>query len=167
MFVFASNVWAADISGTWALKMTGRQGPVSMDLVIKATGENLTIDTKHPMLGDMKGTGTLKDNAITMNIEATGERKVGYEFKGTVTDNKMAGTREIKMSGRGAPGGAPGGAAGGGAPPGGAAAGGAPPGGAAAGGAPPGGAAGRGAGGGRFGGSMQNIDNTWTAEKTK
>ena len=154
VFVLSSSVWAANVSGTWALKMTSPMGQEeAMDLVIKDADGNLTIETKHPMLGDMKGTGTLEGNAITMNIEATGQMPIAIEFTGTVTGNKMAGTREIKMSG-----GARGGAPGGGAPGGGAPGGGAPGGGAPGGGAPGGGAPGGAAGGGE-------PSNAWTAVK--
>jgi hypothetical protein len=96
VFVFTSQIWAADISGTWVLKYTGSQGDErAMDMVIKAAGQNLTISTTHPSLGEMAGTGKLAGNDITMTITATGERKMGFELKGTVTGNKMAGTREV------------------------------------------------------------------------
>jgi hypothetical protein len=183
VFILTSQLWAADISGNWTLKMSGRQGEVSMDMAIKAAGENLTITAKHPTMGDMNGTGTLKGNAITMNLTSTGERKMEVEFKGTVSGNKMSGTREFKMSaggqggapgGQAGQGGAPGGQAGqGGAPGGQAGQGGAPGGQAGQGGAPggqagqggaPGGQAGQGgAPGGQAGG--QATSNAWTAEK--
>jgi hypothetical protein len=171
-FILTSTAWAADISGNWTLKMSGRQGDVTMDLAIKAAGENLTITTKHPMMGDMAGTGTLKGNAITMDVTATGEMKMGFKFTGTVTGNKMAGTREIvrpagMMPMGGGQGGAPAGGQGS-APAGGAA--GAPAG--AAAGAPAGGQAGAPAAGaqgmmqgGQGGTPMANVSNAWTAEK--
>jgi hypothetical protein len=178
-FILTSSVWAADISGTWGLNMSGYRGEVSMDLIIKAAGENLTVTAMHPSFGEMVGTGTLKGNAITINITATGGRKLGLALKGTVTGNKMEGTREViypsgeqggappggqaPASGQGAPGGAP---AGGQAPagaqsaPGGAPAGGQAPAGAqgAPGGAPPGGQ-------GAPGGAQSQMSDKWTAEK--
>jgi hypothetical protein len=96
-FVFTSTLWAADVSGTWTLKMAAQLKEVSMDLALRAAGENLTITGKHPVFGDMTGIGTLKGNAIDMSLASTGERKVQIQFKGTVTDNKMEGTRELKM----------------------------------------------------------------------
>jgi hypothetical protein len=170
-FIFTSSVWAADISGNWTLKMAGRSGEESIDMAVKAAGENLTVTAKHPTLGDMAGTGTLKGNEISMNITATGERKIGFDLKGTVTGNKMSGTREI-IRPAGAQGGAPGGAQGGqgGQAPGGAQGGqggqapaggqGAPGGQAPAGGQ---GAAPAGGQGGQAGG--QAMSNAWTAEK--
>jgi hypothetical protein len=95
VFIFTSQIWAADISGTWVLKYQGRSGDErALDMVIKAAGKNLTITTTHPSLGEMAGTGKLVGNDITITLMATGERKVGFELKGIVTDNKMAGTRE-------------------------------------------------------------------------
>jgi hypothetical protein len=178
-FIFTSNVWAADISGNWTLKWSGRQGEESIPMVIKAAGDKLTVTAKHPTLGDMAGSGTLKGNDISMNITATGERKIGFDLKGTVTGNKMAGTREI-IRPAGAQGGAPGGAQGGqgGQAPAGAAQG-APQG--MAGQDAPGGQGGQapaGAQGGQGGqapagaqggqgapGGGQAMSNTWTAEK--
>lgn len=163
---FSFSAWAADISGNWTLKMAGRQGDISMDLAVKAAGENITVTAKHPTLGDMAGTGTLKANNIDMTLTSTGERKMGIQFKGTVTGNKMSGTREFIRS-AGAQGGPPSGGQGsapaggqGGAPGGGQ--GGAPAGG--QGGAPAGGQGGSPAGGqgGAPGGQMSND---WTAEK--
>jgi hypothetical protein len=107
-FVFTSSLWAADISGNWTLKMTGRQGEESMPLVIKAAGENLTITVTHPRFQEMTGTGTLKGNAIEMTVTATGEMKMGIKFTGTVAGNKMSGTREM-IRPAGAQGGAQGG----------------------------------------------------------
>ena len=78
VFIFASDVFAADVSGNWVLKMTGRQGEVSIDMAIKATGEDLKITGKHPSYGDMVGNGTLKGNAITMTLSTTGETKREY-----------------------------------------------------------------------------------------
>jgi hypothetical protein len=153
-FILTSSAWAADISGTWTLKYTGQQGDErSYDMVIKAAGENLTITATHPSLGEMAGTGTLKGNDITINLTATGEMQVGFLLTGTVSGNKMSGTREVQvpegdMEGRsGAPGGAASGA------PGGAASG--APGGAPSG--PPGGDSGDDSG--RSGGPMMGGDS--------
>lgn len=150
----AAPIWAADISGTWTIKMKSPQGSdESFDLVVKDAGGNLTITGTHPQLQALAGTGTLKGDKVTMNVASTGDMKVEFVFTGTVTGKKIAGTREIKMSGGGGGGGAPGG--GGGAP-----GGGAPPsggGGAPGGGAPPSGGGGAPGGGGE-------VSNAFTAE---
>lgn len=162
VFIFTSSAWAADISGNWTLKMSGRQGEESIPMVIKAAGENLTVTATHPSLGEMAGTGTLKGNDISMNITATGERKIGFNLTGTVTGNKMAGTREMVRP-AGAQGAGPGGAAGGAQ---GQAAGGqgAPQGMAGQGDAQGGQGGQQGGQGGQQGGQAQ-MSNTWTAEK--
>lgn len=165
-FVLTSSVWAADISGTWTVKWKSPPGEEeSFDLLIKAAGENLTITGTHPKLETLVGTGTLKDNAIVINLKATGSMKVVVDFKGTVSGNKMSGTREIMTApgsgpnvgpagGQGAPGGAP---AGGGQTPANA------PGGA---GAPSsGGQAPAGGQGGAPGGDSGQVSKAWTAEK--
>jgi hypothetical protein len=172
-FVLTSSVWAADISGNWTLKMTGPQGEESVPLIIKAAGENLTVTGTHASFKEMAGTGTLKGDAITFNLKAA---SMEFVFTGKVTGNKMAGTREVKMSSGGSQGGAPAGGQGGapaggqgGAPAGGQ--GGAPAGGQGGapaggqGGAPAGGQGGAPAGGQGGQGGGQSMSNAWTAEK--
>ena len=189
-FVLTSSVWAADISGTWTIKMKSPQGQdESFDLAVKDAGGNLTITGTHPQLQALAGTGTVKGDAVTMNVKATGQMAVEIVFTGKLAGNKISGTREIKMSGggeggaasgasgaSGAPGGAPpsggqapaggqGGAPGGQAPAGGQ--GGAPGGQAPAGGqgGAPGGQAPAGGQGGAPGGATGEVSNAFTAEK--
>ena len=110
-FILTSSTWATDISGKWTLKMWGAGAEESVLLVIKATGENLTITCTHPTLKEMTGTGTLKGDAISFNLKSS-SMEIG--FSGKVTGNKMAGTREVKSAGGGGrQGGASGGEAGG------------------------------------------------------
>jgi hypothetical protein len=179
-FVFTSSVWAADVSGNWTVKMTGPNGAETMDLAIKAAGDNLTITGKHSVLGDMSGTGSLKGDAINMDVKGS-QMGIEFVFTGKVTGNKMAGTKEIKMGSAGGQGGQ---AAAGGQGQGGQAAaggqgqgqGGQPPAGGQSGqgGQPPAGGQGGGqsaqgqpAAGGQGGGKMDmsKISNEWTAEK--
>jgi hypothetical protein len=146
--VFTSSVWAADISGTWALKMTGPNGAENFDIVIKDAGGNLTITGTHPQLQAFTGTGTLNGDAITMSLKFTA-MPVEFAFIGKVTENKMAGTKEINVS------------AAGGAPAAGGQGGGAPAAGGQGGSAPAGG----GQGGGGASTDTSKIDKNWTAEK--
>lgn len=166
-FVFTSSVWAADISGTWTIKMKSPMGEdESFTVAVKQAGENLTVATAdHPKLKEMAGTGTLKGDAVTMSLKATGQMAIEMVFTGKVAGNKIAGTREIKMAaGGGAPGGAVSAESGGkeeapaGAPP----AGGAAPAGAAPAGGAPAGAA---PAGGAPGGAKAEVSNAFTAEK--
>jgi hypothetical protein len=182
-FLLTSSAWAADISGTWTIKMQSPMGSdESFDLAVKDAGGNLTITGTHPQLQALTGTGTVKGDAVTMDVKATGQMAVEFIFTGKLAGNKIAGTREIKMSG-GAPGGAASAESGakGGAPaaqggaPGGAPAGGqgGAPGGAPAGGqggAPAGGQGGAPGGapaggqGGAAGGAKAEVSNAFTAE---
>lgn len=165
-FVLTSSVWAADVSGDWTVTMKSPMGQdESFDISIKAAGEKLTITGTHSQLQALEGAGTLKGDAITMDLSSGMGIKMA--FTGKVAGNKMSGTREIDMSSMsagggqgGAPGGQQGGAPGGeqgGAPGGGQ--GGAP--GGEQGGAP-GGQQG-GAPGGQQGGG--EVSNAWTAVK--
>jgi hypothetical protein len=181
-FVLTSSVWAADISGTWTVTMKSPQGQdESFDLAIKAAGENLAITcSNHSVLQTLEGTGTLKGDAIKMDLKSKGQQMagVGLIFTGKVTGNKMDGTREIDTSGMsagdgGGQGGAGGGATGGqgqadqgrqgGAP----SSGGQAPAGAQ--GAAPGGAPGAQGGqapaGATPGGATGEVPNSWTAVK--
>jgi len=99
-FVLTSSAWAADISGTWAVKMKSPQNEdEAFDLVIKASGEKLTITcSNHPKLTNLAGTGTIKGDAVTMKVKATGSQPVEFAFTGKVAGNKMTGTREISMN---------------------------------------------------------------------
>jgi hypothetical protein len=173
VFVFASSVLAADVSGTWTVTMKSPQGQdESFDLAIKAAGENLTVTcNNHSALQTLDGTGTLKGDAITMNLTSKGQTMAGVKIKftGKVTGNKMAGAREVDISGMsssggGGQGGAAGSASGGGQG-GQGREGGAPAGGAGGGqGGGAGGGQGGGAGGGQGGGQTQ-VSDAWTAVK--
>jgi hypothetical protein len=111
LFVFVSTLplVAADISGTWTLTMQSPIGEDKFDVVIKAAGETLTVTSQHPMLQELKGSGTLKENSINFKLEATGQMPIAFEFKGAISGNKMSGIREIKFGGAGSEGGGPGG----------------------------------------------------------
>ena len=152
----AAPVYAANISGTWALTMTGPQGEENFDVTVKDNGGNLEVAATHPMLQEMVGTGTLKGNDINFSLKATGQMAVELKFAGKVDGKKMEGTREIVMASGGSQGGPGGGESG--APAGGGQ--GAPPSGGAQGG-PPGGGEGGGPSGGGPGGDMSSIPNAW------
>lgn len=163
----AAPVYAANVSGTWALTQAGPQGDENFDLVIKDSGGSLSITGTHPMLGEMEGTGTLKGNDITMDIKATGQMPIDFKYTGKVTGKKMEGTKEYSMAG-GGEGGAPAGGGQGGAPAGGGQGappsggqGGAPAGGGEGGAPPAGGGQGGGAPGGGGGGG--EVSNVWSA----
>jgi hypothetical protein len=98
-WIFSLSVRAADISGTWALKMKGLDGDEEFEIVIKANGEKLKVTAQHPMFEEMSGNGRLKGETIKFKLEAKNGMPMSIEFKGTVTGNKMSGTREFSMDG--------------------------------------------------------------------
>lgn len=107
----SSPGYTANVSGNWTVNMSGRRGAETLDLVIKVSGSELAISGTHSRLGDVAGSGTLNGNAIVMSVFATGERKLGYKLEGTVTGDKMAGTRQIDRSNMDRAGGGTGGGA--------------------------------------------------------
>ena len=148
-FVLSSSVWAADISGTWTIKMKSPMGAdESFDLAVKDAGGNLTITGTHPQLQALAGTGTVKGDAVTMDVKATGQMAVEFIFTGKLAGNKISGTREIKMSGSAPGGGASGASASSGGREG-----------------APAGAQGGAPGGGQGGASGGEVSNAFTAEK--
>ncbi len=155
VFAVSVPVYAADVDGNWTVNMAGRRGAETLDLEIKAGGNDLTISGTHSSLGDVTGSGTLNGDAIVMTVTATGERKLGYKLEGTVTGDKMAGTREIDRSAMSSGGARGGDAAGGGAR----------GGDAAGGGTSDGDASNAGARGGGDRGDRSSISNEWTAER--
>jgi hypothetical protein len=99
-FVMTSSVWAADLSGSWTVKFTKVDGAEdSFDVAIKDAGGNLTITGNHSQLGALAGNGTLKGDAVNMNIKATGSLPLEFILTGKVAGNKITGTRDIKASG--------------------------------------------------------------------
>lgn len=111
-FIFISSVWAADISGTWTIKIKNPQdADESFDLIVKDAGGNLTITGTHPQLQDLTGTGTVTGDAVIMNIK-TSSVPVEFIFTGKVAGNMMSGTRKIIVGSGDAQGGAAGSAQG-------------------------------------------------------
>lgn len=96
MFSFCTSVLASDVSGDWTVEFTDIMGPQKWDVNFKADGENLDVTVKNAQAGEMKGTGTLKGDEIAFTItQKGGGGDMFIEFSGTVTGNKMAGSREV------------------------------------------------------------------------
>jgi len=108
--------FAADVTGTWTLSMTGPQGPEVFDIVLTPAADGFEVSGTHPMLGEGKGNGSVNGDAIAMTFTTAGDMKVKFTFEGTVDGDSMSGTREFEMAGGGAPGGPPGNAPAGGPP---------------------------------------------------
>ncbi len=98
-FLFTPSAWSADISGTWTFSMKNAQNKdESVDLLIKAAGENLTVTTSsHPALKNLVGSGTLKGDAVAISVKTIDEHNIEFIFTGKVEGNKITGTRELKL----------------------------------------------------------------------
>lgn len=98
-FLFTPYAWSADISGTWTFSMKNAQNKdESVDLLIKAAGENLTVTTSsHPALKNLVGSGTLKGDAVAISVKTIDEHNIEFIFTGKMEGNKMTGTRELKL----------------------------------------------------------------------
>jgi hypothetical protein len=96
---FISATSAADISGTWMIKMKGLEGNEEFEIVIKTSGKKLKITAEHPMYDEMTGSGRLKGDAVKFKLEPKDGMPIIIEFKGTVTGDKMSGTKTIDFGG--------------------------------------------------------------------
>ena len=100
LLALSSDVWADDISGTWTIKMKGLEGgDEEFEMVLNAKGEKLNITAQHPTYNEMSGSGRLKRNTVKFKLEAQNGMPMSIEFKGTVTGNKMSGTRAFEFGG--------------------------------------------------------------------
>jgi hypothetical protein len=98
-FLITSSAWAADLSGNWTVKFTKVDGAQdSLDITIKDAGGNLTITGNHGQLGALAGSGMVKGDDVNMDIKATGSLPLEFIFTGKAADNKISGTRDIKLS---------------------------------------------------------------------
>jgi hypothetical protein len=98
-FVMTSSAWAADLSGNWTVKFTKVDSAQdSLDITIKDAGGNLTITGNHGQLGALAGSGMVKGDDVNMDIKATGSLPLEFIFTGKAADNKISGTRDIKLS---------------------------------------------------------------------
>jgi hypothetical protein len=99
LILFSSSaVSAPDISRARTLKKKGPEGDEEIDMVIKASGKKLKITAKHSILDDMSGSGRLRGDAIKFKLSAK-EMPMSIESTGTVTGDKMSGTRVIQSGG--------------------------------------------------------------------
>lgn len=92
---------AADVAGTWQIEWQGRQGSQQGTLTIRQNGDQLTGTMQGPR-GSAPLSGTMKGNAISMNVEIEGEqRSFRLAFAGTVNGDKMSGTFQPQGGHRG------------------------------------------------------------------
>jgi hypothetical protein len=88
-----SLAFAADVTGTWQLKVETSQASGMPTLDLKQTGEQLTGTFHSQVLGDAKVTGTLKGAAIEFGfVGDAGGQQIKVTYKGTVDGASMKGT---------------------------------------------------------------------------
>jgi len=98
---------AVNVTGTWDMVSQGRSGEQHQDITFKQDGEKLAVSMMMPGRGgaeptEVKGEGTVKDNAIEFKITRTTQRgDFTTIYKGTIVDDThMKGTREMSMGGQ-------------------------------------------------------------------
>ncbi|HKF23809.1 MAG TPA: hypothetical protein VKE93_19705 [Candidatus Angelobacter sp.] len=88
--LLTASLFAADVTGTWDMKVDlGSQGG-SPTFVLKQDGEKLT-GTYSGALGEATVHGTVKGNEVVIDFESSGAA-IHYAGKLDTTGNKMEGT---------------------------------------------------------------------------
>ena len=91
----------ASVAGKWELTSEGRQGPMTRNMTIEQTGENIK-GVISGQRGDQDFTGTVKGKDITFTVKFKtqngNERSI--EYKGTVDGDNMKGTIETPQGSR-------------------------------------------------------------------
>jgi hypothetical protein len=90
VILLAVAVFAADLSGTWIATVQTDAGNGTPTFVLKQDGDKLT-GKYNGQFGDAPVTGTVKDNDVTIEFEASGA-KVTYKGKVDSAGTKMEGT---------------------------------------------------------------------------
>jgi hypothetical protein len=92
----------ANVAGAWELTMEmGQRGPMTQEMSITQEGEKIEVTMKGRM-GETKGPGTIKGNAIEWSMTRSmpqGGGEMTITYKGTVEGDKMTG--EVAMGERG------------------------------------------------------------------
>jgi hypothetical protein len=92
----------ANVAGAWDLTVEmGQRGPMTQEMSITQDGEKIEVTMKGRM-GETKGPGTVKGNAIEWSITRSmpqGGGEMTFIYKGTVEGDNMTG--EVAMGERG------------------------------------------------------------------
>jgi hypothetical protein len=85
---------AADVSGTWQVTVETSQGSGSPTVVFQQDGEKLTGTFHSQLFGDVKITGSVKENAIEFGfVGEAGGQTVKVSYQGTIdSPTTMKGT---------------------------------------------------------------------------
>lgn len=94
MLLCTSFSFTADISGTWQLTVETSQGTGNPTAVFQQQGEQLAGTYYSQIFGEVKITGTVKENAIEFGFKGeAGGQKIKVSYKGTIeSPTTMKGT---------------------------------------------------------------------------
>jgi hypothetical protein len=94
LMLLASFAFAADVSGTWQLRVETSQGSGTPTVVLQQQGEKLTGTFNSQIFGEAKIAGSVKGNAIEFAFEGdAGGQKMQIGYKGTIeSPTAMKGT---------------------------------------------------------------------------
>jgi hypothetical protein len=82
----------ASVAGDWELATRTQRGEVIWSVVFALSGETLEVTMTGPRGNSVKGTGTLKGDAIEWSIKVSTPRgEMDVVYKGIVTGDTMAG----------------------------------------------------------------------------
>jgi len=85
-----------NVSGDWALTLISPRGERTSDVTFVQKGEALEVTMKDPQGNEVKGTGTVKGNAIEWTMtRSTPRGEMTLTYKGEVEGDSMAG--EVQM----------------------------------------------------------------------
>ncbi len=88
----SSSAYAADVGGTWNLKVETQAGTGTPTLVLVQDGEKLT-GTYTGRMGKSPITGTIKGNALEFSFTASGPMgSAVVSYSGTVDGDNVSGT---------------------------------------------------------------------------
>ena len=100
--LFASSLFAADVSGSWEAQVETSAGSGAPSFVFKQAGEKLT-GSYSGALGQAELTGTVKGDAIEFSFDVAPQGdKVTVVYKGTIkSSTSMAGSLAVPSLGEG------------------------------------------------------------------
>jgi hypothetical protein len=101
MAMFASTIFAADVSGTWKGKAETPNGTTERTFIFKVDGNKLTGETSSDMLGKSEiKDGKIEGDRLSFTISASYQgNDLELHYKGKVTGDEMKLSVEVGGSG--------------------------------------------------------------------
>jgi hypothetical protein len=100
--VVSADSYAADVTGTWDLKVETREGTASPSIILRQEGERIT-GTYQGRMGNSRLEGSIKGNDINFTVTLKFQ-DVSYKvtYSGVVSEDTMKGTTRFEGGGAGA-----------------------------------------------------------------